>query len=243
MYLVCCPNPQIKELVKALAEINIISLPIYLMDFEPNINALNWLEENINNYKYIMLNSPTVIDFSVKAIIKATCPTFLTVGKSSADQLKELTKQEVFYPKHSVGELALFNEIMQNLDLLNNEILIVKGNLGNDTVRLELEQRDSKWKVLEIYKRIQIKQLPGHLKKTLNSGRWQGIIVTSSLLVDWLFAHAAVDGCVELLKASTFIVIHKRIAENLMKLGASRVLITQDTSRKSIIELIRNLHD
>jgi uroporphyrinogen-III synthase len=243
MYLLCCPRPRLAALAQSLAENQIMSLPLPLMDFAPDPEKLAWLTTHINNYAYVILNSPTVIEYSSAAIKQAYRPKFFTVGQASADKLRSLTSQEVIYPEMASGSLALLTEKLQHLKLIQQEVLIVKGDLGNLTLPLALETNGISWHALEIYRRIRLALEPGYLKKILISEGLRGIIITSSMLVEWLLSEAQAEDCLDLLSRLTFITLHSQIAQALTDAGMAKVLVTKQADRRSIAELIRNLHD
>lgn len=243
MYLICCPSTQSDSLAELLSANQLIGMPIVLMDFTVDNLQVAWLEEHINDYDYVILVSPTIIEFNKRAIQLATKPTFLTVGVASALKLKELTKQEVLYPEDGSGGMALFTEKMQQLNLVKSRVLIVKGDSGNDSIQKQLELRMVNWQSIAVYKRVEVKLERDYLKKVLISGPWQGIIITSTILVTWLFEQADADDCSNLLKMQTFITIHPQISEALRKLGVEKVSTTKSSEKKSIIELIRNFNE
>ena len=240
MYLVCCPNMQIEPLLNDLSKIDVIGLPLRLMDLEFDMGSIKFLEDNINRFDYVVIMSPAVIDVIKHIIMKATLPKFITVGITSATKIKKITTQEVIYPIEESGNEALFNEQMINLDLPNKKIMIIKGDGGSSEFYTQMNKYNIKWTNLEIYRRVLLDIEPNYFKKTLLVNNIEGIIITTSTLVEWLFIQAKRALCLNLLKECLFITLHQQIEKKLFEFGASRVLVTPIADRNAIIKLIKN---
>lgn len=239
MYLVCCPNVHIASMLDELATIHLSGIGLPLMDFNFDPHNLKFLEENIDQFDYVIIPSPAVIDYAKDAITKASIPTFITVGKSSRDRICRLSSQPVIFPEVGSGGLALFNEKLYQLDLFNKKVLVVKGDGGNDDLYLEMTKHNIKWTTLELYKRVLHELDADYLKKLLIIEGLQGIIITTSILAEWLFKQAEKAHCTALLRSCLFIVIHPQIEQKLKDFGAARVLVTPDAGRSAVIELIK----
>ncbi len=95
MYLVCCPNIHMEEMVECLVEINVVGIPLPLLDFNFDTKKLQIVKEQINNFDYVMLSSPSSIEYIAEAITLATTPKFITVGTASAKRIAKYTEQEI----------------------------------------------------------------------------------------------------------------------------------------------------
>jgi uroporphyrinogen-III synthase len=228
-------------MIDGLAAIHVTGVELPLMDFKFDSKNRDFLEQNLNQFDYVIIPSPTVIDYLKDIIGLANRPTFITVGRASAAKISKLTHKEVIYPSLGAGGLALFNEKLSELDLPSKMVLVIKGDGGNDALYLHMAKHNIKWTTIDIYKRIMLELEPDYLKKMLLIDGLQGIIITSSGLVDWLFEQASKANCVELLKNCLFLTIHTQIEKKLISLGALKVLVTERTERNSIIELIRGM--
>ena len=241
MYLVCCPNHHIDSMIERLASIHITGIGLNLMDIEFDGNNLVFVEQNLNQFDYVIIPSSTVIDYLKKVIPLAKRPTFITVGPASASKLSKLTKKDVIYPTLGAGGAALFNEKLKDLDLQNKMVLVIKGEGGSEDLFLNMAQHNIKWTTIDIYKRIKLPINPDDFKKMLIIDGLKGIIITSTSLVEWLFEQAKNANSVELLKNCLFLTIHSKIEKKLIELGAFKVLLTDRTDRNSIIELIKGM--
>ena len=168
-------------------------------------------------------------------------PIFIAVGPASAHKLAKLTDKKVIYPTLGAGGAALFNEKLIDLDLKNKMVLVIKGEGGSEQLFLNMAQHNIKWTTIDIYKRIKLPIDPDEFKKMLLIDGLKGIIITSGSLVEWLFEQAKNANCVDLLKNCLFLTMHSRIEKKLIEFGAFKVLLSERTDRKSIIELIKGL--
>ena len=241
MYLVCCPNLHMQSMIDGLASVHVTGIELNLMDIEFDSHNHIFVEQNLNQFDYVIIPSPTVIDYLKDVIKLAQKPTFITVGPASATKLSKLTDKEVIYPTLGAGGAALFNEKLLNLDLQNKMVLVIKGEGGSEQLFLNMAGHSIKWTAIDIYKRIKHPIDSDEFKKMLLIDGVKGIIITSSSLVEWLFEQAKISNCLELLKNCLFLTMHSRIEKKLIEFGAFKVLLSERTDRKSIIELIKGL--
>lgn len=239
MYLVCCPNVHMQTMINDLAKAHVVGVEIPLMEFKYDDKNLRFLEDNINQFDYVIIPSPAVIEYAKDAIALSYKPTFISVGAASGTKINKLTHKDVIYPKNGAGGAALFNEKLKDLDLPNKMVLVVKGEGGSEELYEKMAEHNIKWTSLDIYKRILLELEPDYLKKMLIIEGLQGIIITTRILVEWLFEQAAKDNCVDLLKNCLFITMHSQIEQRLHEFGALRVLVSPKAERASIVELIK----
>lgn len=241
MFLICCPNNQVPALVNGLATLGISSLGVPALDYAYNAASLEVLDGIINQFDFIIVPSGAVIDYAKIQIMNSIKPIFMTVGKSSAAKLQQLTQQKVIYPQLNSGGEALFEEQIRYLDLLDKKILVIKGEGGSEVLYSKMASCNIKWTTIDVYKRVFYDLEPDRLKKLLIIDGLQGIITTTSVLVEWLFKQARRANCVELLKNILFITLHPKIEQKLKDNGIKRVLVTPNADRTAVIELIRSL--
>ena len=241
MYLVCCPNLHMQSMIDGLASIHVNGIELNIMDIEFDNHNQIFVQQNLNQFDYVIIPSPTVIDYLREVIKLAKKPTFITVGPASASKLSKLTDKEVIYPTLGAGGAALFNEKLLDLGLQNKMVLVIKGDGGSEQLFLNMARHNIKWTTIDIYKRIKRHIDPDDFKKMLLIDGIKGIVVTSSGLVEWLFEQAKISNCLELLRNCLFLTMHSRIEQKLIQSGAFKVLLSERTDRKSIIELIKGL--
>ncbi len=239
MYLVCTPNDGQQQFVDYLNSHQIKSYPLPLMDFDINHENLKVLANKINDFDYVMFISPNAIKFCADIIKEATHPIFLVVGVASARKLKLLTKLPIIYPTKASGASSLFEEKLKHLSLKNKKVLIVKGVGGNQILSKRFNLIDVNWQEIDIYTRNKIHINVPFIKKSLTTKGFQGIIITSSILVEWLFIHAKKHKYFDILVQQPFFTIHDNIAKKLTTYGVNKVFTSAKTDQYSLVNLIK----
>lgn len=238
MYILCTPQNQMVEMLKLLDEIEII--PLALVNLEFSIDKIKYIEQNIDNFDYVILSSPTTIEHLSHAISLAANTSFITVGEQSANKIKQLTTNKVIYPDNGSGRDILFTEKIPAIDFSEKNVLLVKGESSDGYS--EIIEKYPKWQVLDIYKKVNLasenKEL---LKKLLTNIAVKGIIITTSILVDELFKLIESLQCQLLLLNIRFIVIHPKIGKKLEQYGIQNIYITNSSNKNEILSLVRSL--
>ncbi len=243
MFLICCPNKYALQITKGLDEIDIKSFVLPTMDYIYDKNALSQVSKSINEFDIVIIPSGIIIDYAKDVIKSAVKPVFMTVGKQSAKKLESITKQQIIYPETNSGGFALFEEKIESYDnLYNKKILVLKGEGGSKELYCAMHDFGLKFTMIDLYKRHLNKLPANYLKKILMTEGLQGIILTTSILVDWLFTEAKQANCVELLKNILFITIHPRIEQKLKNYGVNTVQVTAHVDRMDVVGLIRGLY-
>lgn len=231
MFLVCGlhndADSKLDKLVKIKSSIidfadKIEFLPI--ISLRPIDNALLRLNEIINNFDYIVLVSPSCIDFAKAAILNAFKPDFMVMGSYSFNLLRKLTTQKILYPINVSGVNGLIGEIITVLELQAKKVLLVKGAANDNNMLLNtMLECGADVTKLNIYTTNLPLYSQDILIKVTNIDYYEGLVVTSSSIVSWLFAEAQANGYLEMLRVVRFITWHKGIAERLWQHGALHV--------------------
>lgn len=238
MYIVCAPKQQVNEIITLLDKIAIKSYVLPLIDFVFDLEKLKYFEDNVNSFDYVMISSPSVIQATKEIIPQAINTKFITVGAKSAEEIRKYTENEIIYPEHSSGRKALLNEKLKILDFTEKKVLIIKGESNSKRDYSNITKLYPNRLELELYQRISLKINEAELKKLLDSGCVQGIIITTSSLVADLFALGTKICCSGLLQKELFIVLHPQIMKKLHEFGASKVLVTKSANKEEITALI-----
>lgn len=241
--MICCPSIYVQSMVAELSSIQVKGIELPLMTFKYDEKNLELLKNDINQFDYVIIPSPAVIDYAKDIIALADKPQFITVGKSSSNKLSQLTGKGAIYPEISSGGAALFNEKLSMLNLAKKKVLVIKGEGGNEELYMQMAKHNIKWVAIDLYKRVFLKLKAGYLKKMLLTKGLDGIIITTGALVEWLFQQAVVANCVDLLKNCLFITIHPQIKSKLVEFGVQKVLLTSRVDKNAVIELIREMYD
>jgi hypothetical protein len=83
------------------------------------------------------------------------------------------------------------------------------------------------YKVLGIYEHIFCNLAPDYLQKILTTVNLQGIIITTTTLVKWLFKEALNANCVKLLQQQIFVTINPKIEQALISYGVERIIVVE----------------
>ncbi len=229
-------------MIDNLASIHAAAIELPLMKIEYMHNNLPDLKNTIENFDYVIIPSNIILDYAHNILAAAFHPQFATVGKASGSKLSGQIGRTVIYPENGSGGLALFDEKLSKLDLSNKSVLIIKGEDGNKELYTKLTNSGIQVTTIDLYRRVLLNMKPDYLKKMLLIQGLQGIIITSTDLVKWLFMQAIEAGCFDLLKSRLFITIHPNIKRQLVGFGASRVLVTPNSKRGDILELIKKIN-
>lgn len=242
MYLLCCPVNQIPEMSQKFQLAKINSYPLGLIELVLDEGCFNWLYGNINTFDVVIFVSPSAIDFcsSMFALIKPNIE-FLVMGRASAEKLHQLTKNKIRYSNDSSGASSLFFEIIKPDATLfrSKKILIVQGSGGQDMLNQYLQLEGMHSCVIKLYTHNPARLTPGTLTNLFAKNKFEGVIVTSSLLVNELFKQAKTDKCIEILKKTEFITIHSNIAQKLYEYGVANVLVTPGVKKSDLIGLLK----
>lgn len=195
---------------------------MHLMPIKENILQV---EHIINRYNYVILVSPNCIEFAKSAIVSATDPEFMVMGYESYKLLTNMTSRNIFYPKQLTGSGGLMEEVVKTLDLLNKKVLIISGEVENKFLKDRLSKCGATIDIISIYKSIMLELSSGILKNITNTNVYQGIIITSSALVKWLFDSARQNGLITQLQNVNFITWHKKIFLKLKEFKAVNVTL------------------
>ena len=238
MYLVCCPKVYLAEIVDSLALAKINALGLHLIDFEYDSKALQFLNANINSFDYVIIPSPLAIDYASEAISIATHPKFVVVGNASKTKITKYTRQSIICPDRSSGGAALFTEKLAYIDWSGKKVLLVKGLGGSRELIKKMQQHNIEFTTINIYRRLSLRLPDEFFKKILLEKYLQGIIITSSILVEYLFKEAHLAQCSDVLKRIPFITIHTRIKNKLLQYGVKNIYVTANANKNEIAQII-----
>jgi uroporphyrinogen-III synthase len=203
------------------------------------------LNSTLDDYDFVFLISPTIIDYLRNAILAARKTNFIVPGVASKERLAQLTKLPIIAPVHSSGFEALKAEYLTTLmpTLANSRVLLVHGDELNKEVVEFFAMACKVHSAICLYQRQKKQHVPGYLSNILTTQSIDGIIVTSSLLVEWLVEEAKEDSCWELLRKLPFITIHKKIAHKLVEAHVCGAITVTDSSQYlALVDLICSKH-
>lgn len=223
MYLVFASKTLAPQIIDKFASEGNKATHIPSMQIEVAQQAIAELQNIVNNFDYIIFTSPTAIEYA-GSVIKDVNAEFITVGKMTAQRLAKHIRpnNKILYPVHSSGVDALIKEVLDSISLANKRVLLVKGD--SDSLQLT-EYIANK---VEVYQELTIyhyNYLPLDLKLLLKTAT--GIVITSSVEVNYLFSQAKKFGYLEDLLLLPFVTIHQNIIRLLQANGVSNIVLKQ----------------
>lgn len=251
MFLVCttdqsfvklqnlCMNQQTLNEVNDKINIQLKLLPlIQLQELKENIQ---WVEDNINLYDYVILLSPNAIRFCETAIRSALNSKFITVGEASANSIKKLSSNAVLYPENGSGLEAMIDEVLSSsLQLNNSKILVLQGDYTRDNLDdyFKINKINAKSVIIYYHNALPIESEA--FKNYLSSVNLQGIIITSSIFVKYILDQARQAECEDLVKSLTYLVLHPNIKAKLGEHEIQQITVSETASYESLVALIRS---
>ena len=253
MYLFCCTHELVDEvLYKAMLEscLHVNVLP--LLNLDVNHKALDYIKKNFNQFDSIIFTSPKSINTCRLILSNIINTKIYTVGESSAkivynifDDLKiDLVNNSisVIYPKMSSGGEALIKEILSQVNLIDNRVLLVNGNYGNIMLENWLLVNNVNYVCVHVYNQVKISVTKDKFCDLFKT-KVSGIVVSSSIIVRYLFELAGIYQMLDVLRRQKFITIHKHIAQVLITFGISpaSIMVSNTVSKQDLVYFIGTL--
>lgn len=150
------------ELTQALLKKNINVLYHPFFEFNPgkNLSLLTSELQQLKSGDIVFSGSQQVSqqildDHSLHSIIWPNLPTYLAIGRKSAEKLSALTQRAVYFPNNETSEGVLQLPFFSSLIKLKNinKALILRGNGGRELLIHTLLTYGYEAKILECYQR------------------------------------------------------------------------------------------
>ena len=224
-------------------QLNIEMIYIPTLEITANDSELTKLAKTINDYDYAIITSAYAIKLADGTIKNATNSVFITSGQETATKLTDLAiNSTVLFPLQNSGSQAIIAEILPDLDLANKKILIVRGELANTDINNYLSGIEGViCDEIIVYHQKLLSLDTAYLKKLLEDPKLQGIIITSSQLVNHLFHEAKKNDYLSLLQQQKFITLHPNIRDVLVQNNVTHVYLTKQASLVAIVDKIKGL--
>jgi uroporphyrinogen-III synthase len=231
-----------------------IKLP--LLDLRINNESLQYVADNISDFDVIIFTSPKSINACAAIIAnmyKTAYPMFYVMGEASAGILRDMIVNTmtapsivINYPKLTTGSSGLVEEVFTLTDFSNKRVLLVKGSCGNIMLEKWLSTNNVDYVAIDVYDHVKIaiskdKFLSIFVNRVIpRVTQKQNIVITSGLLVDYLFELALKYDILSLLIQQRFLTIHAQIADKLVNYGVSRdnIVITLTTNKSDLLTLM-----
>ena len=204
-------------------------------------SQLKILLKTINDYDYVVITSSTLINHLSAAISMAYKPIFITVGETSANKINHISSQILIYPTQSSGVQALCHQRLFNIDFLNKKILILEGNEPNEYIKSFLTYSYCDISCINIYKvSYDISGYKKYMVEYICGTNIEGIIITSSGLVEKLFTIPKINSEHDKLIQTNFFTIHNNIKDKLISYGVKNVFVTKEAQIEQLLSLTRH---
>lgn len=238
MHLFCCttePNDDDLYLRMQSAKIDVLKMP--LLDLPVNREGLHYVINHAHTFNAMIFTSPKSINVCSLVIPNITNSFFYVMGAKSAAVLHKIINDNprvvINYPKNTAGSLGLITEVLSKVDFSNKRILLVKGSCGNIMLEEWLGLNQVNYTAIDVYAHIKI-NINKNLLHDILSNKLCGIILTSGLMVDYLFELAIKHNMLDVLQSQKFFTIHPKIVNKLVNLGVAHDNIkVTDTANKS----------
>lgn len=234
-------RPSNNELTRQVEALGGIAIELPVLEIQattkwqkhlPNLKQINivmfFSANAVKNFFSYLNNENIVLPSSIKVI---------TIGKASANALKQYTNIKTEIPEHATSENLLTLPILQNVK--HQQILLIKGEGGRSLVEEQLLMQKAIVYKIEVYKRILPKYPPKILKKILNHPI-DIFIITSVEAIHNLFTILGSDNKDWVLNKPC-IVLSKRIAKVTKSFGIKTIITTYDNLLEELFKFNKGL--
>ena len=227
--LVTRPAGQGERLVKVLAELadHVHHQPLMTFEQGPDFaDCPSWVEHT-GAPLWIFVSGPAVEYFAAAledpTLMKPDAH-YLAVGQSTGEKLARFSGLPVQWPQVQTSEGLLALEALQAEQVASQEVVIVRGVGGRETLAEQLCLRGAKVRYRELYQRVPILNQGNNWYEQWQSMQINCIVVTSVALLTTLF-DALSDTARPWLASRHWIVASERIARHAMDLGIPQSLV------------------
>ena len=242
--LVTRPLPQAKKLALLIEQHGGEAVIFPTLAIEPvnNEDTIVSQLEKLSNYHWLIFISANAVNFAQRANKnKNFCfesVKIAAIGKATAKALENIGLTVDLMPDAGFNsEALLLMPELQSLDKQN--ILIVRGEGGRETLAKTLQQRGAKVNYLEVYKRCLPKINDDTLViKLLKQRKLNAITITSGDGLNNLMSLLAGRIIAPLILETPLIVISTRIKKIAVKIGFKHVLVSASPADIAIIKTV-----
>ena len=215
-----------KKLKEALEDFGYKVIIEPLFSVKKNFISKNLLLENAQEISNILISSANAI-YILKELNISKETTIYVVGSSTADKIKKLGYNNIFYPKKSSG-LELYKIIIKNL---NPQIIhYFHGEKISFDFKKKLQKKGFEIKNFEVYKTSEIKNFSKNLRDFSVSNKFDEILIFSQNSLEIFNKIIKKYNLIEYFNCSSIICLSKKIEKNAQKIGFKKTQIFQKNS-------------
>jgi len=242
--LVTRPIPKAQQLARLIEQQGgeAIIFPTLAIESINNVDAIITQFENLSDYHWLIFISANAVNFAQRANKDKKdyfgCVKIVAIGKATAKALENIGVTVDLIPDTGFNsEALLLMPELQSIDEQN--ILIVRGRGGRETLAKTLQQRGAKVNYLEVYKRCLPKKNDDTVViKLLKQKKLNAITITSGDALNNLMSLLAGRIIASLILETPLIVISTRIKEIAIKIGFKHVLVSASPADIAIIKTV-----
>lgn len=192
-----------------------------LFSIKKTLVALDFLKQNTPQISNILISSANAI-YILKELNIPKETTIYAVGSSTADKIKKLGYNNIFYPKKSSG-LELYKIIIKNIT--PQVIHYFHGEKISFDFKKKLQKKGFEIKNFEVYKTSEIKNFSKNLRDFSVNNKFDEILIFSQNSLEIFNKMCKKYNLVEYFNYSSTICLSKKIAKNAQKIGFKKTQI------------------
>lgn len=232
------PRPQQAALAQALRNLGAEPVDFAILEIAPMPLALTQLAEQARQADWLIFVSPSAIDIAWPVLatgLRRTAQRLATIGHASGQRLAQSSGLPVLYPRQAQDSTALLAESALQT-VAGQNILIIKGCGGRQELADTLSRRGGIVQCAAVYQRTVATPDWSLFDQLATQGQLDGCIVTSADIARKLFQLAG-RARGSALQCLQYCVPHPRIADQLMALGATRIVTTRADDHAMVLGL------
>jgi uroporphyrinogen-III synthase len=194
-----------------------------LFSIKKNFMALDFIKQNTPKISNILISSANAI-YILKELNIPKETAIYAVGSSTANKIKKLGYNNIFYPKKSSG-LELYKLIIQNIS--PQTIHYFHGEKISFDFKKKLQKKGFEIKNFEVYKTSEIKNFSKNLRDFIINNSFEEILIFSQNSLEIFNKMCKKYNLVEYFNYSSTICLSNKIAKNAQKIGFKKTQIFQ----------------
>ena len=194
-----------------------------LFSIKKNFMALDFIKQNTPKISNILISSANAI-YILKELNIPKETTIYAVGSSTANKIKKLGYNNIFYPKKASG-LELYKFIIQNI--APQTIYYFHGEKISFDFKKKLQKKGFEIKNFEVYKTSEIKNFSKNLRDFIVNNSFEEILIFSQNSLEIFNKMCKKYNLVEYFNYSSTICLSNKIAKNAQKIGFKKTQIFQ----------------
>lgn len=215
-----------------------------VLEIQPVENQEKLVRElnNLDTFQWVFFISANAVNFAQQAnngkITLSNTVAVIAVGKATQRALENAGQHVDFVPEIGFNSEALL-KMPALQDMQGQKCLIVRGSDGRELLAETLRKRGALVEYLQVYKRVRPEIDCDSIIELINKGMLDIIMITSAEALNNLVVILNGTNQQKLLQIP-LIVISERINKKALKMGFSKIIVTENPSDIAIVKAIKN---